>query len=382
MVAPQLSLSNVINISVSQGNLGVNQYNTSNLAIFTGETPGTGFPGAGYQIYLTPQAVATDFGTSSVTYQMALAVFSQQPNILSGGGALIVIAYEPSETLAAAITRTSTVVQYFGCMSEQIESQSDMLAAAAVIQALNKMLFVVNYNSASIDPGGTLDLLRTGGFTQTRGLYYGDSSGSPAGINALLFQAAYAGRGLSVDFTGSNTTLTMALKTLATIQPDPSMTQTLYTKAQTAGADIYPSFQGDAASTSFGANDYFDDVYNLLAFVGDLQVQGFNYLAQTGTKIPQTENGMTGLKNAYAQVCRQYVNNAYLAPGAWNAPIPFGNPENLVTNIATTGYYIFSTPVALQTETQRIARTAPLVQIAVKTASAIQKSNVIVTVNP
>src|SRR5271165_360356 len=103
--APQLPLTNIINISVAQGNLGVNAYNTSNLAIFTSENPGTGFPGAGYQLYLTPGAVATDFGTSSTTYQMANAVFSQQPNILAGGGYLVIFTYTSSETLAAAITR-------------------------------------------------------------------------------------------------------------------------------------------------------------------------------------------------------------------------------------------------------------------------------------
>ncbi len=378
----QLALSNIINISVSQGNLGVNAYNTSNLAIFTGESPGTGFPGAGFQIYLTPAAVATDFGSSSVTYKMANAVFSQQPNILAGGGYLVVITYTSSETLAAAITRTSGLVQYFGCMSEQIESQVDMLAAAAVIQALNKILFVAQYDSADIAPGGSLDLLRTGAFSQTRGLFYGDSTGSPAGINALLFQAGYAGRGLSVNFNGSNTTLTMALKTIVGSQPDPTLTQTLYNEAQTAGADCYPSFQGDAACTSFGANSYFDDVYNLQWFVGALQVAGFNYLAQTGTKIPQTENGMDGLKGAYATVCQQAVTNQYVAPGAWNSATTFGNQASLISNVANVGYYIFSTPIAQQLQATRVTRAAPLVQIAIKAAGAIQSSTVVVNVNP
>ena len=65
--------------------------NTSNLALFTDELPAMSFGSLGYSIYLSPSQVALDFGTSSRTYQMALSVFSQQPNILNGGGQLIVI---------------------------------------------------------------------------------------------------------------------------------------------------------------------------------------------------------------------------------------------------------------------------------------------------
>src|SRR6478609_346795 len=136
----QLSLSNVIQISVSQTPTGLSAYNTSNLAIFTTETPDPVFSD-GYKIYLEPTEVGTDFGTDSTTYAMALSIFSQNPNILLPGGYLVIIPLEVSETLAAAITRTSDLVQYFGLMSTQIELEADMLAAAAVVQALNKIAF-------------------------------------------------------------------------------------------------------------------------------------------------------------------------------------------------------------------------------------------------
>ena len=71
----QLSLANVINISVSAAPLGLSAYNTSNLALFTGDTPGGEFGSAGYKIYLDPADVEADFGSDSVTYAMALGVF-------------------------------------------------------------------------------------------------------------------------------------------------------------------------------------------------------------------------------------------------------------------------------------------------------------------
>lgn len=377
MTAQQLPLSNFINISVSSSPVGISAFNTSNLALFTGDTPGGGFGSLGYKIYLDPTDVGTDFGTDSNTYLMALGIFSQQPNILAGGGYLVVITLLSLETLATAITRTVGLVQYFGLMSTAIESQTDMLAAAAVIQALNKIGFFVQNLVASIAPGGSLDLLRSGSFTQSRGLFYGDSNS----VNALVMQASYAGAALSVNFNGSNTTFTMNLKTLTGVQPDPTITETYLNEALTAGADTYASYQGVSAVNCSGANMFYDAVYNLQWFIGALQVAGFNYLAQTGTKIPQTENGMDGLKGAYRSVCQQAATNQYVAPGAWNSPSTFGNQADLIANVAQFGYYIYSQPIAQQLQTARAARQAPLVQIAIKAAGAIQSSTVIVAVN-
>jgi hypothetical protein len=302
---------------------------------------------------------------------------------LTGNGYLVTIPYQSSETLAAAITRTVNQVQYFGVMSETIESQTDMLAAAAVIQA-NPLLvgFFGQYNPATIAPGGALDLLRSGSFSQSRGLYYGDSSGSPAGINALLAQAAYAGRALSTNFNGSRTTQNMQLKTLATIQPDPTMSPLYYAQAQAAGADIYASVQGISAVLTSGANSFFDNVYNLGWYVGATQVAGFNFLQSISTKLPQTEDGMDGLKGAYTGVAIQAGVNGYVAPGAWTSAVPFGNPATFLQNIANNGYYVYSQPIAQQSPTARAARQAPLVQIALKLAGAVNTSNVIININP
>lgn len=481
----QLALTNVINISVSEAQAGAGEYNTSNLAIFTTEKPANSFGTLGYAQYVDPTQVGVDFGTASKTFAMANAIFSQQPNILTGGGQLVVIllghatvdlafsgvaasgAFEvqyggntsasidwnktaaeiqtilrampglaecivtgsiagellhielagvygasptvattantlqtsapasititeststQGETLDHAITRTKDLVQYFGITVDQTVAQvgqTDLLAAAAVIQPLNKIGFFVSYTEADIQSGGMIDLLRTGGFTQSRGLYYGDSSvvAGFAGENAIVMMASYSGRALSTNFSGSNTTQTMHLKDLIGVQPDPSMTQTILNEAIAAGADVYISLQGVAKVFCMGANKFFDQVYNLQWFVGALQIAGFNFLAEASTKVPQTENGMDGLKGAYRAVCEQAVTNQYSAPGTWNSPTVFGIPADLIANVAQRGYYIFSQPVALQSQVDRAARKAPLVQIALKEAGAIQESSVIVNVN-
>ncbi len=474
----ELELSNVVNVSVSQTPQGIGEYNTSNVAIFSDEAfDDQTFGDDGYKIYLEPAEVGVDFGTDSNTYKMALAIFSQQPNILAGEGYLVVIpmqvevqtvtfdanpaagsfelnfgmvASDPiawddtaaevqtklreipglekvvvsgvidqadglaisfygahgdvslmtitnntlatggsspvtptvaqedaGETLAAAISRTKDLVQYFGILESFIVGQVEMLAAAAVVETLNKLAFFPSRLSASIEVGGQLDLLRTGSFHKNRGLYYG----APTDIEALVMAASYVGRGLSVNFDGSNTTITMNLKDLVGVQPDPTMTQTLYNKAMAAGADVYVSFQGVPKVSCSGANRFFDQMYNLGWFVGALQVAGFNYLAQSSTKIPQTENGMDGLKGAYRDVAERAKTNQYCAPGRWNSATTFGNQSDFLENIEQRGYYIYSVPISQQSQAARASREAPLVQIALKEAGAIHSSTVIVNVN-
>jgi len=464
-------------------------FGTNSLGVTpTATVVSTGWSGGtlGYAQYLTPTTVGTDFGSSSKTYAMANAVFSQQPNILTGGGQLVIVLLQVSqqtltfsdiaasgaveitynantsasinwndstpsiqtklqamtglaqvqvvgtiigealtiicygvygaghtfgvtantlenassasitvtpstpvagETLGPAITRTAGLVQYFGilvnesCGTGQIIPSADVTAAAAVVQALIKILFLVTNSSTDLTATtGMIAVLTAASYTQTRMLYYGDTSSSGV-LNALVMSASYAGLGLSVNFNGSNTTTTMHLKVLTGVSPDPNMTQTILNEATVCGADCYVSLQGVSAVFTSGANNFFDQVYNVLWFQGALQVAGFNYLAQTGTKIPQTEQGMDGLKGAYRAVCEQAVTNAYCAPGSWNSSTTFGNQSQLVANVAQRGYYIYSVPVASQSQASRAARQAPLVQIALKQAGAVQSSTVIVNIN-
>src|SRR5690606_2514858 len=120
-----------------------------------------------------------------------------------------------------------------------------------------------------------------------------------------------------------------------------------------AGADTYVSFQGSPSVNCAGSNRFFDQVYNLGWFIGALEIAGFNYLKQSSTKIPQTENGVDGLKGAYRAVCEQAVTNGYCAPGTWTSPTTFGNQANLLENVEQRGYYIYSQPISQQSQADR-----------------------------
>lgn len=278
------------------------------------------------------------------------------------------------ETVSAAVTRL--IGQVFFCpLMSTLDLEDAAIAANASALAAGDYLYFEHFASTT-DIAGEITTIQQATEQKTRCLLYTVSMHA-----AKLYKAAYAGRAVSVDFTGSNTDSTMNLKQLVNVTPDPGITQTLYNAANTAGADIYVNWAGVAGVFSTGGNDYWDNQYANLALKFALQTAGFNYLATTNTKVPQTEPGMNGLKAAYAQVMQQFINNGELAPGAWNSSETFGDPQTFLNNITQMGYYIYSLPIAQQSVSSRNSRIAPLVQIAAKRAGAIQSGSVLVVIN-
>lgn len=371
-----LDLVNVINVSVSQVPQGLGNFNINNLALFTTETPIDGGLVNSYGAYVSPTAVAEDWGTGSEAYAQAVAVFSQQPNILAGGGNLLIFPMNGGETLAQAITRCISKVFFCGIISNSYPASANMKALADQIQAYGDKILFLPSNVFS-DIAGAFTDIKNASDSNTRCLY-----STVSALEARLFAARAAGRGLSVNFSGSNTAITMNLKQLQGMNPDEGITQTIYGQLATAGVDCYTDFAGVSAYVSNGANKYFDEVYNLIWFVSQIKVAGFNALLQVGNKIPQTEPGMSFLKSVYRKICDQAVNNGYLAPGSWTSAEWFGVQEDFIKNILQKGYYIYSQPVAQQSATARAARQAPLVQIAVKEAGAVHSTSIVISINP
>jgi hypothetical protein len=373
-----LDLTNVINVTVLGTPTDLSVPNINTVALFSQETPSWA---DAFKIYTNSTDVATDFGSGSKAAAIAASFFAQQPNPLSTGGYLVIILRQGagSETTQAAIARTINSVYYFGILiDEEMSSVPAAFAALATyVQSIDKMFFYASSVQADYAPGGLLDLVRQAEETHTRCLYYNDSTP----LDTQKMSAAYAGRALSTAFDGSNTTQTMHLKSLATVTPDPTVNQTALAAVQLAGVDVYVNIASIAAVFTSGANAFFDEVYNELWLKFALQTAGFNYLRDTNTKIPQTESGIEGLKNEYRKVCAQAVTNGFSGPGTWTSSAVFGDPASLIRCIKDIGFYVYSAPLAKQSQADREDRKAPLIQIAIKTQGAVHSSNVIVNVN-
>lgn len=486
-MAYQVPLSYTINVSLSALPAGLAAFNTNSIAIFSNEAAGFS---EDYRAYLSPSAVATDFGTNSLTYKMAQGLFTPVPNFRTGNGALYIFPYNAVNATSASFTTpdisdnltafqsvsngslqitidgTTSVVSGFdftsvqtiadiatvlnskgldvnieadgdlirftsrrsgadsgvaittiseisgidlsaagylnasagstvagvnasgttlgdavaaalkqvyfgGVLTTQITDDTTRLANANAIQALDCIYYDSLQSLADIAVLGAA--IKAAGLGKTRTLAYSVNNGKEA-------VARYATIAKSVNYNGTNTANTLNLKTLTGITGDLGLSDTYVLSAETNGVDIYGNTGGLSVVYSNDNNGYTDDIENALWLKKSIEVAGFNYLRQTNTKIPQTESGMTGLKNAYVQVCEQGIKNGIIGAGAWNSAIPFGDPEDFARNIAEKGYYIYSIPVAQQNQTDREARIAPVVQIAIKFSGAIHHSDVIITI--
>lgn len=372
--------SYIVNVTIEGTPSFLNAPNINTVALITSEVPSWS-PASAFTIYTNATDVATDFGTNSKTFAIATAFFAQNPNPLDSGGYLVIIPLISADSgnYEAAIVRTLNSVYYFGILIDvDVHSiAAQFPALPAYVQGIDKMLIVATATASEFQSGGILANLVAALQTNTRGLYY---SNSGVTYSTQAFAAAYASRGLSTNWAGNNTAQTMNLKQLSGFTPDQTLTTTFLTQVQTFGVDVYPSFGGDPGLYTSGTNGWFDQIYGQFWLKFATQAAGYNFLAQTSTKIPQTEIGMTGLKGAYMSVLAQGVNNGFMAPGAWTGAAPFGNSADLVRCIADKGWYIYSLPVAQQLSSDRVARKAPLVQIAAKLAGAIQSSQVIIQV--
>jgi hypothetical protein len=277
------------------------------------------------------------------------------------------------ETISEAITRMKDKVSFTGVMTTLSLEDTAFAAVSTTINA-GDYIFVHPFTS-TVDIAGAITTVKNATQTKTRCLLYTN------GIeDAKLFCAAYVGRAFSVNFSGSFTSQTMNLKTLVNVLPDDGLTQTDYTNAKAAGADLYVNYQGAVGVLSSGGNSYFDVVYENLALKYAAQYGLFNALKTTGTKIPQTETGMSVLRDALAQVFIQFARNGVIAPGTWNSAQTFGDPATFRKNISEVGWYIYSLPITQQAQSEREQRIAPVIQGACKRAGAIHEADILIVV--
>lgn len=375
----QIPISYVVQATGVPASAGLEPLQMGTILLLTDTSP-TGDLSGSYMIARNANSVGQMFGTETEVYQQAQAVFAQNPNILAAGGYLIVAPYtSTSETYAQAIARLAQDIYFQGIITTRAVEDEDAVAASAAVQAMqNCILFLPASSTDALTAStGLFDQTKTNSYTKNLLYTFGADTTAQA-LNARLFAASYASRGLSVNYSGSNTTLTMNLKDLAGLQADTNINETILAQAAAVGADCFVSLEGLPKVMSNAYNQYFDQVANQIWLVNAIQREVFNVLATTRTKIPQTTAGMNMLANACKRVCLQGVTNGYLAPGTWNSTDTFGDLEDFYRNVEEQGFYIYYQPVSQQSQSEREQRIAPVIQIAAKEAGAIHSANILI----
>jgi hypothetical protein len=257
-------------------------------------------------------------------------------------------------------------------------SDADYVNVASTIEATgssgSRILGVTTQESAALLSTSTADLaalLQAGGYTRTFCQY----SSSNAYASASIF-----GRAFSVNFQGSNTTITLKFKQEPVIVAE-TLTETQAAALDAKNCNYFVNFNNNTAIIQQGkmaGGFFFDEVHGTDWLQNQLQTDVYNLLYTSPTKIPQTDAGINQIATVVTQDLQLAVNNGFVAPGVWTGP-PIGA---LVTGqFLSTGYYVFQPPIATQAASDRQARKAPPIQAAIKLAGAIHFSSIIVAVN-
>lgn len=376
----QIPISAFVSVSISSPQAGLSVPALNNLAILTRETPvNAEITQADPGIYSSPLQVLADWGSASEVYRQAVAIFSQSPCIVDGGGSLIVYPMGALETLVEAMGALYPKQFFGGVLIAGFDpTDDDVIAAAETAESLKVNLIAASHQTAAL----TAETGLFARITQAHVDCFLYLRGATA-LAARIAAAAYASRKRSVDFNGSNTTTTMHGKSLEGILPDTMITPAILNTCQTVGVQVYAS-TGDSQQYlgvvySAAREGLFpDSVYNRDWLQRALQVSVFNVLATNNTKVPQTEPGMAMLRAACIDVLERAITNGYIAPGnRWNSATVFGVPEDLRRSIETKGYYLYNLPTSQQNQADRTRRVAPVIQIAAKEAGAIHSANII-----
>jgi hypothetical protein len=247
-------------------------------------------------------------------------------------------------------------------------ADADLLAVAALVEGLStsqSRIFGATLQNANVIDGTTsADLasqFKTAGYSRT---YTQFSRNDPNAAESLF------GRFATVDFEGSNTTITGAYKQEPGIVPEV-ITESQFGTIKAKNTNVFVAVQ-NGTQIIFPAvmanGDYIDERIGADWLQNRIQTDCYNLLYTTATKVPQTDAGMNLIKTVIANACTVAVANGFIAPGRWLGP----NVGTLRTfDDLTSGFYIFAPPVSTQSQADRAARKSVPFQVCCKLAGAV-----------
>jgi uncharacterized protein DUF3383 len=266
-----------------------------------------------------------------------------------------------------ATTTTITTAQY--------------LAVAPLVEGLSvtRMLGITTQDPNTTSPlvmNDLASLLSAGAYNHTFTQY----SSTSAFAAASLF-----GRMFSVNFAAQNSTINLMYKQEPGITPE-NLNDTQANALEAKNCNVFVGYDNNTAIIQYGvcaSGNFIDQIWGSDWFQNAIQTAVFNLLYTATTKIPQTDAGQNQLVNSCSAVCGNQpggaVYNGFAGPGTWNSSTVFGNLQT--GQFLPLGYYIYSASIDSQSESDRAARKAPPIQIALKLAGAFQSADIIVTVN-
>ena len=280
------------------------------------------------------------------------------------------------ESLADAISEFLDFQSWYMAYVAAPHEDEDVKAAAAIIEAANpsRIIGFTVQDTQEIDPTQKDDTLGAAlkalGYNRTMLMY---SSTEPQACASIM------GRMSTVNFEGSNTTITLKFKQA------PGVASENLRSSQAAvlsgnNVNVFAAYQNDTSILQEGTMSsgwFIDEVHGLDWLQNYIQTGLWNLLYTT-SKVGQDDAGIEMIRAKVCSLLDQGVRNHLIAPGVWNGN-EFGSLKQGDT--LSSGYYVYIQPLNEQSQVDREARKAPPIQIAVKLAGAIHFIDVAITVN-
>jgi len=217
------------------------------------------------------------------------------------------------------------------------------------------------------DSGSTTDigyLCKTAGYTRTFVVYHNNPYYYP--------EMAILAIALSVNYSASNSTITMKFKDLYGI-PTVPVTESELAVLTSKRINTFTLVGNNSRTTREGVDSntswFIDDRINLDNFKEELQVAVYNVFLQNN-KVPYTTNGVNLIFNAEDSICRRYVLNGTFAA----RPIQLASNDNKVS--IDPAYTISFTPLQNMTVSDRASRIGPPSTIIANLDGAVHSINI------
>ena len=368
-----LPVSSVVNVSISLAALAAGPRSFGSLLIL-GTTSGVIDKIERMREYSGIDGVAEDYGVDDPEYKAALAYFGQSPKPRT-----LYIGYwdkTGSESVQAAVAECLQSLKWYGLTIAADLTDIEVDAVAALIEASDpvRMFGYTTQQEDSLSATSTTDTaykLKNKNYRRTFVIFSSDNPYAAASV---------FGRAFSVNFMGTNTTITLKFKQLPGIAAeDLKISEANALKAK--NCNVFASYNNGTSILQEGVmcdGSFFDEVHGLDWLQNHLETALWNLYYTSNTKIPQTPAGVNRQCGVLERACEQAVTNGLLGEGQWNGD-SFGALET--GDYLPKAFYVYANSLDDQAQSEREARKAPVFQIATKLAGATHFADVIVSVN-
>ncbi|MEQ6971092.1 DUF3383 family protein [Pectobacterium polaris] len=369
-------VDNIIPVNVLLTPAGLGYADFSSAIVFADEADlgsGVTFAVDTFRDYSSVTDIAADFKTDSDIYRIATRYFANIP--------------KPPTITVWMKNATDTLLEIINSANDRIWryhyffKNADVTAAILPVlsdwsDAASHPLWFTFSADNIIDQNVTNDVISALKSKGNRHVFAGYKSASSVTADA---SQAYAMVQLAAAFhkfrpTGINTAITGEYQVLPGVSGDDLTTSAynalkaknavFFTQIELAGATDNSRVINSKSMSSYG--EFIDDVVNLDVLKNHIQVDGYNYIANAGSKRAMTPRDYAGLLSAVSATCKRFFDNGVLGTGS------YVDPDDGKTKVAQFGFVLRSSPedVLDMTSAQRKARVYPPTSLLVILARA------------